>query len=380
MALVAGFLAWAWSDDPVRFLAVLVVATPCPLLIAIPVAIIGSISLCAKRGIIIKDPVSLEQANNCRTAIFDKTGTLTYGEPELTSQVCGAAFGEEETLALVASLEQYSRHPLSAAIVRKAQQSNFRLQEATEICEPPGQGLRGRVNGHEILVTSRKKIAADAAMGEGILQLPPAESGLECVIVMDGKLAALYRFRDEIRKEGKSFIGHLGLRHNVKRLLIVSGDREAEVRYLADQVGISHIFGGQSPEQKVAIVKEETRQSPTLYIGDGINDAPALMAATVGLAIGQSNQVTSEAAGAVLLDTSLSRVDEFLHISRRMRSIALQSSVGGIALSMGGMIFAATGHLPPAAGALVQELIDVFAVLNALRAARRPKQLTDFEH
>jgi P-type E1-E2 ATPase len=161
-------------------------------------------------------------------------------------------------------------------------------------------------------------------------------------------------------------------------VLLVSGDRESEVRYLADAVGIREVHFSQTPEQKVDLVRAETAKAPTLFMGDGVNDAPALAAATVGIAFGQASDVTAEAAGAVVLDSQLGRVDEFLHISQRMRSIALQSAVGGMALSIAGMIFAAAGLLPPVAGALAQEAIDVVAVLNALRAAWSPPALTDF--
>jgi P-type E1-E2 ATPase len=178
--------------------------------------------------------------------------------------------------------------------------------------------------------------------------------------------------------ESASFIGHLKPKHLFHKVMLVSGDRETEVRYLADRVGIGEVYASQSPEEKLVIVRRETAKRKTLYLGDGINDAPALMAATVGVAFGQNSDITSEAAGAVILDSSLEKVDEFLHISRRMRVIALQSAVGGMALSVAGMIFAALGLLPPVAGAISQEVIDVVVVLNALRAAWPPAALTDF--
>ena len=170
---------------------------------------------------------------------------------------------------------------------------------------------------------------------------------------------------------------HLGPRHQFNRLMIVSGDRESEVRYLAEEVGISEIYAQQSPEDKLALVREETSQAKTLYVGDGINDAPAMMAATVGMAIGMGSDVTAEAAGVVVMDNSLQKVDEFLHISRRMRVIVLQTAIGGMALSLIGMGLAAFGYLSPVQGAVCQEVIDVLAVLNALRAAWPPKNLTD---
>jgi P-type E1-E2 ATPase len=197
------------------------------------------------------------------------------------------------------------------------------------------------------------------------------------VVAIDQRFAAALRFRDAPRAESVSFVAHLGPKHQFERVMIVSGDRESEVRYLAEEVGITEIHAQQSPEQKLALVRAETTKAKTLYVGDGINDAPAMMAATVGMAIGQNSDVTAEAAGVVVMDNSLKKVDEFMHISRRMRIIALQSAVGGMALSVIGMIFAATGHLTPVAGAITQEVIDVLAVLNALRAAVPPKVIHD---
>ena len=208
--------------------------------------------------------------------------------------------------------------------------------------------------------------------------MPPRSTGLECVILLDGRYAATYRFHDAPRQDSRPFISHLGPRHQIGRVLLVSGDRESEVRYLAQQVGITEVYAGQTPEQKVAITRRETSHAPTLFIGDGINDAPALVSATVGLAFGHQSEITTEAAGAVIMDTSLKRVDELFHLSRRMRRIALQSAVGGMALSVGGMLIAFGGWLPPVAGAVFQEVIDLAAVLNALRAAVPGAELSDY--
>ncbi len=376
LAVAIAVAAWVASGDAIRFLAVLVVATPCPLLIAIPVAIIGSISLAARRGIIIKNPAVLEQVENCRTVIFDKTGTLTYGEPNLTEQDVVEPFVAAQVLADVASLERYSKHPLSSAIVEAARREKLELGEVVEMREQPGKGLRGIVAGRDVWVTSRKQLVAEIPAAAD--QLPPVSSGLECCIAIDGRYAGRYGFRDEPRADGLSFVSHLQPKHRFERVLLVSGDRESEVRFLADQVGIREVYASQSPEQKLEIVRRETARAKTLFLGDGINDAPALTAATVGVAFGQNSDITSEAAGAVVLDSSLERVDEFLHIGRRMRSIALQSALGGMALSIAGMGFAAAGLLPPVAGAIAQEVIDLLAVLNALRVAIPPKSLTDF--
>ncbi len=375
VALAIAGAAWALSGDAIRFLSVLVIATPCPLLIGIPVAIIGSISLCARRAIIIKSPIVLEQIATCRTAIFDKTGTLTYGEPTLTEQLIAPGFEQREVLTLVASLERYSKHPLASALLAAATKAKIALPEATEVEEKPGQGLTGTVSGHSLLITSRNKLASQDISGAD--QIPPVAGGLECVVAIDNQYAAALRFRDAPRSDSGAFVKHLGPRHQFNRVMILSGDRESEVRYLADQVGITEIFAEQSPEEKLAIVRRETADARTLYVGDGINDAPAMMAATVGMAIGQNSDVTAEAAGVVIMDNSLTKVDEFMHISRRMRTIALQSAIGGMALSIIGMGFAAMGYLPPVSGAIIQEVIDVLAVLNALRAAFPPRIMHD---
>ncbi|MDE2027786.1 MAG: HAD-IC family P-type ATPase, partial [Candidatus Omnitrophica bacterium] len=202
--------------------------------------------------------------------------------------------------------------------------------------------------------------------------------GLECVVIISGKLAGLLLFHDKPRQEGRSFIEHLQPRHRLQEVMIVSGDREEEVRYLADQMGIQKIYAGQSPEQKVDIVRKHTAQSKSIYLGDGINDAPALLVATVGIAFGKNSDITAEAAGAVIMESSLEKVDELFHIARRMRAIALQSAVGGMLLSVLGMLFAAGGMLVPVAGAIAQEIIDLFAVLNALRIGFIDKKLSDF--
>jgi heavy metal translocating P-type ATPase len=376
LAVALALIAWAASGEAMRFLAVLVVATPCPLLIGIPVAIIGSVSLAARRGIIIKDPAVLEKIDTCRTAIFDKTGTLTYGHPKLTETFPRGGFTANEALAAVASLERYSRHPLAAATVRAATEAKLVMAEAGEVSERPGEGLRGIIGGRTVQVTSRKKLAAQSP--DAVASLPPVAGGLECVVLIDGQYAATFRYRDEPRSEGKKFIRHLKPRHGFERVMLVSGDRESEVAYLAKKVGITEVYAGQSPEQKLALVREETKKAPTVFMGDGINDAPALTAATVGIAFGQGSDVTAEAAGAVILESSLERVDELLHIGKRMRSIALQTAVGGMALSVVGMLVAAAGYLPPVAGAVAQEVIDVLAVLNALRASLTPRVLTDY--
>ncbi|MFI4893224.1 MAG: heavy metal translocating P-type ATPase [Phycisphaerales bacterium JB058] len=375
LAVAIALVAWGLSGAPVRFLAVLVVATPCPLLIAIPTAIIGSISLAARRGVIVKDPATLETIDTCRTIIFDKTGTLTYGKPNVTEIIPGEGFDPEQVLALTADLERYSKHPLAGAIVRDAAAKRLVVHEPAEISEPPGEGLRGIVAGREVLVTGRNKLERNHP---GLAaKLPPLAGGLECVVLIDGALGATIRFRDEPRADGAAFIAHLTRKHRFKKVMLVSGDRESEAKYLAEKVGIPLVLAEQSPEQKVEIVRAETEAARTCFVGDGINDAPALALATVGVAFGQASDITTEAAGVVVLDNALERVDEFFHISARMRRIALQSALGGMGLSVIGMGLAAAGLLPPVAGAITQEVIDVLAVLNAVRAAAPPPTLSD---
>jgi len=382
LAIVMALIAWWCSGDVTRFLAVLVVATPCPLLIAIPVAIIGSISLAARRGIIIRDPVVLERLQTCRVAIFDKTGTLTYGQPKLVDVIPGSGVAVDEALALVASLEMYSKHPLATAITSAAQQRQLPVLAVTEVHEKPGEGLVGQVGSHHVRVTGRSKLSATASdpkISHLLDVLPPQTDGMECIAIIDGRTPVTFRFRDQPRADGVPFIRHLGSNHHFEKVMIVSGDREAEVRYLADLIGIREVHFETTPEQKLEIVRQETRNAPTVFVGDGINDAPALTAATVGIAVGSVNEIASQAAQAVVLDRSLSKLDELFHIGAHTRRIALESAVGGILLSIAGMILAAFGLLSPVVGAIMQEVIDLVAVLNALRASMTPRQLTDYQ-
>ena len=368
-------LSWAIGRDPTRFLAVLVIATPCPLLLAIPVAIIGAISLAARRAIIIKNPAMLERIGSCQTVIFDKTGTLTYGKPSLTGILCAPHVSRRRALEMAASLEQYSKHPLAGSVLEAARRENIELAQASDISEKPGHGLTGAIGPAFVQITGRKAVLERQASEAS--QLPPAAAGMECILLFDGKYAATFRFHDTPRLESRSFVRHLVPHHQVNKVMLLSGDREAEVRYLAGEVGISEVLFGKSPEEKVEIVRDEARKGPTLFLGDGINDAPAMQAATVGVAFGQDSDITAEAADAVVLETSLGKVDELIHIGQRMRAIALQSAVGGMVLSMIGMGIAAAGRLPPVAGAITQEVIDVAAMLNALRATLPTQRLRD---
>jgi heavy metal translocating P-type ATPase len=367
LALLVAIAGWIAGGNPTRFLAVLVIATPCPLLLAIPIAIIGAVSVAAARAIIIKDPAMLERVDSCRTIIFDKTGTLTYGKPTLTEVLCAPGVDSAEAVRMAASLEQYSKHPLASAVLEAARHDSAGLAPVTEICEKPGKGLTGRVGGCTVEITGRARVMEKSLQDASLL--PPVAPGMEAMLLVDGKYAATFRFRDTARQESRPFVSHLAPRHGVTRVMLLSGDREQEVRYLAAEVGIAEALFGKSPEEKVAIVKREASLAPTMFVGDGINDAPAMQAATVGIAFGQNSDITAEAADAVVLEPSFRKVDELIHIGRRMKRIALESALGGIALSMIGMLAAAMGYLPPIAGAVAQEIVDVAAVMNALRVA-----------
>lgn len=365
VALIVAVLGWIIGQDPTRFLAVLVIATPCPLLIAIPVAIIGAVSQAARNGIIVKNPAMFENIDSCQTFIFDKTGTLTYGKPALTEIVVSPGFVREEVLQIAASLEQFSKHPLSQSILKAAMLEKLPLLSVTKVSEKPGEGLKGEVNGSQVEIIGRKQIKLRDK--EMTAQLPLSAAGMECIVTLGDKYAAVFRFHDEPRAESRAFISHLGPKHNAVKIMLLSGDRKDEATYLAQKVGITEVLFEKSPEEKLSIVREETTRGRTLFVGDGINDAPAMQAATVGIAFGQNSDVTTEAADAVVLDASLGKVDEVIRIGRRMRTIALQSAIGGMSCSFIGMMLACFGLLSPVTGAIAQEAIDVAAVLNALR-------------
>jgi heavy metal translocating P-type ATPase len=376
IALLLASGTWYFTKDAIRFLSVLVIATPCPLLIAIPITIISAISRAAKQAIIIKDPTVLEQLPTCTTAIFDKTGTLTYGKPTLTDVFINGDETKEQILRYVGSLERYSKHPLSSAVLNATKEQHIALIDSINVSEKPGEGLHGIINHRNVHITSRKKILE--LMPECHYLLPPVSPGLECIILLDNQYAATLHFHDAPRAESKSFISHLKPAHQFKKIMLVSGDRESEVNYLAKLVPFTELHASQSPEQKLAIVRNERKKAPTVFMGDGINDAPALTAATVGIAFGQHSNVTAEAAGAVIMENNLSKVDELLHLSINTRNIAAQSAIGGMLLSIIGMGFAATGFIGPVMGAILQECIDILAIVNALRLAFGSKIKIDF--
>lgn len=299
----------------------------------------------------------------------------------MTEIVPASDISIDEALSLVASLERYSKHPLASSIILFARNRRVPLGKASEICEMPGEGMKGTVAGRQVRLTHRHKLLDEAAKSHDpqlVSRLPPTHAGMESIAVIDNSNLVLFRFRDQPRVDGASFVQHLLSRHHFNKLLLVSGDKESEVRYLADLVGIREVYYTQTSEQKLELVRRETSLQNTIFVGDGINDAPALAAATVGVAFGANADVTSEAAHAVILESSLSKVDEMLHIGRRLRLVVLQSTAGGLGLSLFGIALAACGILVPVTGALLQEAIDLLAVLNALRVAQPPRELTDY--
>ena len=363
IALIIAFLAWYLTGDSIRFLAVIIIATPCPLLIAVPITIISAISMAAERGIVVRNSVALEQLPLCKTAIFDKTGTLTYGRPSVARIIPSSEYDPDEILQFAASLEKFSKHPLASAVIGYAKDRGVGDLEVSELSELPGQGLIGVVSGRRVQITHRRALTDDHIT----MQLPKAEPGMECIVLVDDDYGATIQFRDAPRQEGGVFIQHLSPNHGFNKVMLVSGDRESEVSYLAHLMGIKISLFSQTPEQKLELVRKETLQAKTVFMGDGINDAPAIAAATVGLAFGDPTDVTAEAADVVIMANSLEKVDELIHISQNMRQIALQSALGGMSLCFIGMMFAALGYVPPVLGALIQEVIDVIAIMNALR-------------
>jgi heavy metal translocating P-type ATPase len=372
IVLVFAGISYFFNHDATRILAILVTATPCPLLIAIPITIISAISLAAKNSIIIQDPCVLETLPNCQTAIFDKTGTLTLGKPKMSQIHLLSDLNEDEIIQFTASLERYSKHPLAQAILDIAQERHLTLFDASEISEKPGKGLEGKIHGHVIQITSRKHL-------NDLSALPAIESGLECIILINQKVVASLIFHDEIRHETLAFIAHLQPQHHFKDILIVSGDKSSEVEYLASILNIEKIYAQQTPEQKLEIVNAQRKYGPVVFMGDGINDAPALHAADVGIAFGTHHEISAQSADAVIMESSLGKVDELIHLSQITQKIALQSGFVGIALSIMAMILASLGKVTPVEGAIIQEFIDVLAIMNSLRLVFFTKIYSDIK-
>jgi heavy metal translocating P-type ATPase len=367
--VIAG-LAWWLSGDHLRALAVLVVATPCPLILALPVALISGMSRAAKQGILIKNGGALEALSRIRTVIIDKTGTLTHGVAHVAEVRTADGVSADELLRLTASLDQASSHVMAQALVDEARRRGLDLETPTTVAEEPGSGIAGQVGAVDVIAGGSRYVMRRSE-GDPYLLRDGIEPGSAIVAVaLGGKLAGIIVLHDPIRPEAKEVLtgfAQLG----VKRIILASGDRQEVVDKVAAQLGMTQAVGDLVPEDKLALVLRESADAPTMMVGDGVNDAPALASATVGVAMGaRGSAASSQTAGVVILVDRVDRVLHALEIAARTRTIAMQSVAGGLLLSLVGMVAAAFGLLPPVAGALVQEAIDVVVILNALRALR----------
>jgi heavy metal translocating P-type ATPase len=371
LTLGVAALAWALSGNPVRALAVLVVATPCPLILAAPVAIVAGISRAASRGVIVKGGGALETLARARTLVFDKTGTLTAGSPRVALVETFGPTNPDELLRLAASLDQVSLHVFAGGIVGAARARHFDLELPSEVREHAGKGIEGAVAGHHVALGQARWLSAgrplpDAAAG---LRRRIALDGASAVFVaIDGTMAGALVIDDPVRAETPDALRILRLA-GITRIVLLSGDREDVAAGVGGALGVDVVLSEHTPEQKVQAVFNERARAVTVMVGDGVNDAPALAAADVGIAMGaRGATASSEAADAVIVVDRLDRVAEAVLIARRARYIAVQSVLAGMALSGFGMVLAAFGVLPPVAGAFFQEAIDVAVILNALRA------------
>jgi heavy metal translocating P-type ATPase len=376
--LLAG-VAWAASGQLNRGLAVLVVATPCPLILAAPVAIVSGISRAARRGVIVKNGGALETLGRARILLLDKTGTLTAGHPALTD-IVGPDFDPHVILRLAGSLDQASPHVLAVAIVRAARERGLELAFPSGVVEELGKGIRGQVGGITVAVGKLDWVAPVHAPPAWVRKLRrrAALEGLGNVFVaLDGKLAGAFIFDDPIRSDSPRTLRELR-RAGLERIVMITGDRAEVAEMVGAAVGVDEVLAERVPAEKVDAVRLENARGTTVMVGDGVNDAPALAAADVGVAMGaRGATASSEAADVVLVVDRLDRLGEAVLIARRTGTIALQSVVAGMGLSLIAMIFAAFGAIPPVAGAVLQEVIDVAVILNALRALRGGRATTE---
>ncbi|MWD27436.1 cadmium-translocating P-type ATPase [Aquicoccus sp. SCR17] len=369
LTLAIAGAAWAITGDGVRAVAVLVVATPCPLILAVPVALVAGLSRAARFGVLIKGAGALEAMARIRTLVLDKTGTLTEGRPQIETIDIAGSLPEAEILRLAAALDQASKHPVAQAIVGAARARAMALPVPSGVAESPGEGLVGRVDGHLVAVGGVGFVQAHAgAAAEGEAGL--AAGSLRVAVAVDGRMAGGLVMADRLRDGARAMLD--GLRdQGVVRILLATGDRAEVAERVTAGLGLDGVRAGLTPDQKVLLVLTEHRNGPVMMVGDGVNDAPALAAADVGVAMGARGAAASaEAADVVILVDRLDRLGHGMEIARAARRIALESVVAGIGLSVLAMIAAALGYLSPVQGALLQEVIDVAVILNALRALR----------
>ncbi|HUK20375.1 MAG TPA: heavy metal translocating P-type ATPase [Gemmatimonadales bacterium] len=358
--IVCGF-AWLVTGDPNNILAVLVVATPCPLILATPVAVIAAISRAADAGVIVKTGAAIEQLGRARVFVFDKTGTLTLGRPTVERVATLNGLPKNEMLRLAASVEQLSSHHLGKAVSEAA--VDLRPPVASDFVEVPGSGVMGTVEGHHVAVGS-----AGFLEEQGLVVAPVADDRTTAFVGVDGQVAGTIAFADRLRHQVPSLLQRLAVL-GVAETVMLTGDRASSAEAIAAQAGIRTVRANLLPGDKVAaIVELKRRFGGVVMVGDGINDAPALAAATVGVALGaHGTAISAEAADVVLLVDDIARVGDAVAISRRMRRIALESIIVGLGLSFVLMVIASFGLITPAAGAVMQEALDAGVILNALR-------------
>jgi len=367
VAIASG--AWWLTGDPIRAVAVLVVATPCPLILAVPVALVAGISRAAHFGVLVKGAAPLEAMARIRTLVLDKTGTLTDGRPRIVSIDTTSAMAATEVLRLAAAVEQASKHPVAQAIVAAAKAQGLELPAPSEIAETAGEGVAGQVDGHRVVVGSHgfvmKQVKAPMADHPALL----AGAALVAVAA-DDLLVGYLVMADPLRDDAGVMLERLR-RDGVERILLATGDRAAVAERVTSGLGFDALRTELTPDQKVLIVLSERKNGPVMMVGDGVNDAPALAAADVGVAMGARGAAASaEAADVVLLIDRIDRLGTGMEIAKAARRIAVESVVAGIGLSILGMVAAAFGYLTPVEGAVLQEAIDVAVILNALRALR----------
>jgi heavy metal translocating P-type ATPase len=363
-------IAWTLSGDAVRALAVFVVATPCPLILAAPIALISGLSRCAHAGVVVKGAATIEQLGDARSMLLDKTGTVTLGHPHLERMLPLDGTTPAETLRLAASVDRLSSHPLARALVAGAEAEGLQLELPHDVTEIFGRGVAGRVGDHDILVGSRRWLSEHGVD----VHVPEQLDGAAKVLVgIDGAAAGVALIGDRLREDADQLVPRLR-RAGIRHVALVTGDKTHVAERVGEALGVDRVYGDQTPEGKLDVIRA-LQARPELrsivMVGDGINDAPALALADVGVAMGSAGAtVSSEAADAVVLVDRIDRVADAVRISRRALSIARQSVLLGMGASMIAMGFAAFGYLPPVAGALLQEGIDVGVILNALRALR----------
>jgi heavy metal translocating P-type ATPase len=366
--LIAG-AAWYWTGDPIRAVAVLVVATPCPLILAVPVAIVSGLSRAARFGILIKGGKAIEALGRVYSLVIDKTGTLTDGRARVVSVDTRAEAAPDDILRIAASLDQASKHIIAQTLVTEARDRKLQLSTPSNVIETAGEGIEGTVDGHAMVVGGihfvRSRLTGAATSSSEMTQKVGA---VIVAVAIDGKMAGEIVLADELRAGTQTLLQSLR-KLGIQRIVLATGDRREVAEAVAVGLGIDAVRSELTPDQKVLVVLTERKNGPVMMVGDGVNDAPALAAADIGVAMGaRGTAASAEAADVVLLVDHLDRIVPAIQIARRSRRIALESVFAGIGLSLLGMIAAAFGHITPVQGALLQEAIDVAVILNALRA------------